>query len=121
MAALGKSGESSSLGLSTLLGLHRLPEARALAIHLENRAVVGQAVEECGGHPLALEDLAPLAERQIARHQDAAALVTVGEHAEQQFNAAAAHRHVAQLVADQQLRPIELREETVQGVLLLLL
>src|SRR5262245_62470764 len=102
MAALGKSGKPLSLGLSTLLGLHRLPEPVALAIHLENRAVVGQAVEQCSSHPLALEDLAPLAERQVARHQDAAALVTVGEDSEQQLNAAAAHRHVAQFVADQE-------------------
>ena len=35
----GRSGQErqpASLGLSTLLGLHRLPEAVALAIHLEN-------------------------------------------------------------------------------------
>ena len=82
---------------------------------------MGQSVEKCGRHPLALEDLAPLAERQVARHQDAAALVAVGKDAEQQLHAAAAHRDVAQLVADQQVRPIELGEEAVQCVLLLLL
>lgn len=79
MAALGKSGKSLSLRLSALLGLHRLPEAVTLAIHLENRAVVCQAIEQRNRHPLALENLAPLAERQVARHQDAAALVAVAK------------------------------------------
>src|SRR5207244_775714 len=80
-----------------------------------------KAVEQCRGHPLTLEDLAPLTEGQVARHEDAAPLVTVGEDAEQQLDAPAAHRHVAQLVADQQVRPVELVEEPVEGVLLLLL
>src|SRR5436305_5739522 len=98
MAALGKSGRPGSFSLSTLLRLHRLAEAVALAIHLENLRVVGQAVQERRSHPLALEDLAPLAERQVARHQDAAPLVAVGEHPEQELDAAAAHRDVTQLV-----------------------
>src|SRR6476659_3950507 len=107
MAALGKCGRFGSLGLSTLLGFHRLAKAIALAIHLENLRVVGQAVQECRRHPLTLEDLTPLAERQVARHQDAAALVAVAEYPEQELDAAAAHRDVTQLVADQQMRPIE--------------
>ena len=73
MAALGKSGNPLSLGLPALLRFHRLAEPIALTIHLENVAMVGEAVQECRGHPLSLEDLVPLAERQIARHQDAAA------------------------------------------------
>ena len=38
-----------------------------------------QAVQKRRGHPLALEDLVPLAERQVARHQQAGALVAVGD------------------------------------------
>jgi hypothetical protein len=49
MVALGKSGKAMSVGLATFPGFHRLPEAVTLAIHLEDRAVVGQAVEERGG------------------------------------------------------------------------
>src|SRR3954470_20785094 len=108
MAAPGGGGELGSLGLPALPGFHRLAEAIALAIHLENVAVVAEPVEERGGHPLALEDLTPLAERQVARHQEAAALVPVGEHPEQQLDPAPAHRDVPQLVADQQVRPVEL-------------
>src|SRR5207245_9701152 len=104
MAALGKSGKPVSLGLSALLGLHRLAEAVALTIHLENGAVVDKAVEQCRGHPLTLKDLSPLTEGQVARHEDAAPLVAVGEDAEQQLDATAAQRDVAQLVADPQDR-----------------
>ena len=74
IAALGKGGNSVSLRLSALLGLHRLAKAVALAVHLEDLAMMRQAVQKCRGHPLALEDLVPLAERQVARHQQAACL-----------------------------------------------
>src|SRR5512135_3501582 len=120
MATLGGGGKPGSLGLATLLCLHRLPEPIALAIHLENVAVVTETIEESRRHPFALEDLAPLAERQVARHQQAPPLVAVGEDPEQQLDPAPAHRHVAQLVTDQQVGPIELAEEPIERVLLLL-
>src|SRR5262249_22920622 len=121
MAALGKSGNPASFGLSSLLRLHRLPEAVALAVHLENLRVVRQAVQERRRHPLALEDLIPFTERQVARDQDAATLVAIGEDSEQELDSASTHRDISQLVADQQVGPLKLREETVQRVLLLLL
>src|SRR5271154_5367331 len=121
MAALGKSGNPTSLGLSSFLRLHRLPKAIALAVHLEYLRVMGQSVQESRRHPLPLEDLVPLAERQVARHQDTAALVAVGEDPEQEFDPATAHRDVSQLVADQQVGPIELGQEAIKCVLLLLL
>src|ERR1700733_14931715 len=114
MAALGKCGRPWSLSFSALLRLHRLSESVALAIHLENVAVVAETVKQRRRHPLSLKDLAPLAERQVRRHQQAAPLVTVGEHAEQQFHASSTHRHVPQFVADQQVRLLELTQETVQ-------
>lgn len=118
MATVGNGVKAGSLGLAALPGLHRLAEAIALAIHLENVAVVAETVEQRRRHPLALEDLAPLAKRQVARHQDSASLVTVGEHPEQQLDAAPAHGDVAQLVADQPVRPVELAQGPVQRVLL---
>src|SRR5277367_6664591 len=121
MAALGRSGKPRSLGLSALLCFHRLAEPVALAIHLENVAVMGQAVEQRRRHPFPLEDLVPLAERQIRRHQQAASLVTIPEDAEQQLDSTTAHRHVAQLVDDQQVRTVELAKEPIERVLLLLL
>jgi hypothetical protein len=81
MAILGKSGKLVSLGLPGPLALHRLAEAVAFAIHLENRAEVGEAVEERRGQAPALGDRAPRAAGEFARREDAAALTTVGEGA----------------------------------------
>lgn len=82
---------------------------------------MAEAVEQGGRHPFALEHLHPVAERQVARQQQAPPLVAVGEDPEQQLHAAPADRHVAQLVADQQVAAVELAQEPVQRVLLLLL
>ena len=87
-----------------------LAEAVALAVHLEDVAAVGEAVQQGRRHPLALEDLAPFAEGQVAGDQDAAALVAVGEDLEQQFGPAAAEAQVAQLVDDQQVHFVQLAD-----------
>jgi hypothetical protein len=119
MAALGKNGNLVSGRLSTLLGFHRLAEAIALAIHFKNMAPVGEPVQESPGHALSLENLAPLAERQVAGDEHTGTLVAVAEDPEQEFDATATERHISQLVADQQVRPLQLPEEFVQRVLLL--
>src|SRR4051794_36860546 len=49
-----------------LLRLHRLAEAIAFAIHLEDLATVRQAVQQSRCHPFALKHLVPFAERQVA-------------------------------------------------------
>jgi hypothetical protein len=72
-----------SITLLALLVLHRLAEAKAFAVHLEDVTAVRQPVQQRRRHPLALEHLAPLAERQIARHQQATPLIAIGEHLEQ--------------------------------------
>ena len=109
----------SSLRFPTPLGFHRLAKAVALAIHLENVAVVSQPVQQCGSHPLALEDLVPLAERKVTRDQHAGTLIPVAEHPKQELHAASTQGDVAEFVADQEVRPLELAEESVEGVLLL--
>ena len=87
-----KRGSSSALVAGRLLLFHRLAEAIAFTIHLEdltvlNQVAVRQAVQSCGRHPFALEDLAPVAEGQIAGDQQAAAFVAVGEDLEQPIHA----------------------------------
>src|SRR6516165_5718007 len=82
-------------------------------------AVVGEPVEKRCGHPLTLEDLIPLTERQVGRHQNTGALITVAEDPKQTLNTASAQRDVTELVADQQVRPLQLPQELVQRVLLL--
>src|SRR5205085_11196198 len=103
-----------SVALLALLVLHRLSEAEAFAIHLEDVAAVRQPIQQGRCHPLALEYLPPFAERQIARHQQTPTLVTVGEHLEQQLGPGPAKRQVAQLVADQQVRAIQLVQHAVE-------
>ena len=56
-----------------------MPETVALAIHLEDVDVVGQAVEQRAGEPLGAEHLGPFVEGQVRGHQGGAALVTLAE------------------------------------------
>jgi hypothetical protein len=101
---------------AALLCLHRLAEAEAFAIHLEYLAPVGQAIQQGRCHPFALKHLIPFAEREVARHEQTAALVAIGEHLEQQLGAGAAERKIAELVADQEIEPIELGKHAIDGV-----
>lgn len=111
-----------SVRLASLLVLfHRLTEAKAFTIHLKDFAVVRKAVQQSGCHAFALKDLPPVAERQIARQQQAAAFVAIGENLKQQFCSAATKRQVTQFVHDQQISAIQLSQKAVEQVRLLLL
>ncbi len=83
--------------------------------------MVRQAVQQGRCHAFALEDLTPVAERQVAGQQQAAAFVAVGENLKQQLCAAAAERQVSEFIHDQQIRAIQLRQKTIEQVRLLLL
>src|SRR5262249_10181225 len=98
---------------------HRLAEAVTFAIHLEDVAAVRQPIQQRRRHPLPLEDLHPVPKGQVARHQQALALVALGEHLEQQLRPRTAERQVAQFVADQDVGPAQLLQEAFQLVLLL--
>ena len=99
--------------------LDRLAEPVALAVHLEDVAMMGQPVQQGRRHAFALEDLAPLAERQIAGEQQTGPFIPIRKDLEQQLGAGAAEREVSQLITDQQIHPIELAQEAVQLILLL--
>ena len=62
-----------------------LVEPVALAIHLEDVDVVGEAVEESAGKPLGAEHLGPFVEGQIGGDQGRAPLVALAEHLEQEL------------------------------------
>ena len=118
----GTAGRQRSVRFASLLVLfHRLTEAKAFTIHLKDFTVVRQAVQQSGRHAFALKDLAPVAERQIARQQQAAAFIAVGKNLKQQFCTAATERQVTQLVHDQQISAIQLSQKAVEQVRLLLL
>ena len=80
---------------------------------------MGQSIQQGRGHTFALEDLAPLAERQVAGEQETGPFIPIREDLEQQLGAGAAEREVSQFITDQQIHPIELSQEAVQLILLL--
>ena len=84
--------------------LDRLAEAVALAVHLEDMAVMGQTIQQSCGHAFTLEDLVPFAEWQVARDQQTGPFVAIGKDLEQQFGSRTAKREVAQLVISRSAR-----------------
>ena len=102
-----------------LLFFHRLFEAEAFAIHLEDVAMVGESIQQSGGHAFALEDLIPVAEGQVAGDQQAAAFVTIGEDLEEQFGSGSAEGQVAEFVHDQQVDFVEPFQELIEAEFLL--
>jgi hypothetical protein len=84
-------------------GLAALTEPEALAVHLENVDVVGQAVEDGARQALRSEDLGPFVEGQDRSDDDRAALVALRDDFEEPFGAGLAEGNEAQLVDDQQI------------------
>lgn len=82
-------------------------------------AVVRQAVQEGCRHPFALEDLAPLAEGEVAREEQAPTFVAICEDLKEQFRSGATECEIAQFIHNQELKLVELCEEPVELVLLL--
>lgn len=80
-----------------------------LALELYERAVVHDAVNHGGGHPVVAEDLPPAAELKVGRDHHRLPLVGVGEDLEQQPGAVGVQRQEPQLVDDQQPGPDDLR------------
>ena len=62
-------------------------EAVALAVHLQDVHVVGEAVQQRPGAPFLSEDLGPLVEGQVGGEQDGAPFVALAEDLEEQFRA----------------------------------
>ena len=58
-------------------------ESEAVVSGLEDVAVVGQAVEQCGRHLGIAEDARPFAEAQVGGDDDAGALVKLAQQVEE--------------------------------------
>src|ERR1039458_5190274 len=110
---------SVAFGFPFLGGLSGLAKAVTFAVDLEDVAAMSKAVQQGRRHAFALEDTAPVAEGQIAGHQDAGPLVAIGEDLEEQFRTAAAEGQVSKFVNGQEVELVELPEEVFQPVLLL--
>ena len=83
--------------------------------------MVPQAVQQGCCHAFALENLTPVAERQVAGQQQAAAFIAICENLKQQLCTTAAERQVSEFIHDQQIRAIQLRQKAIEQVRLLLL
>ena len=59
----------------------------AIAVHLEDVDMMGEAIEQRAGQSLGAEHAGPLIEGQIAGHDDRAAFVALAEDLEQQLGA----------------------------------
>ena len=94
--------------------LAALVEPIAVAVHLEDVDVVGEAVEERAGEPLGAEYLGPFVEGQVGGDQGRAPLVALAEHLEQELGSGLGQRHEAELVDDQKLVGGELLLEPPQ-------
>ena len=98
-AVAGVGAGRGLLFLAAGLLLHRLAEAIAFAVHLKYLAVMRQTIQERRRHPLALKDLPPVAEREVARDQQALPLVAVRKDLKQQLRPGPAEREVAQFLS----------------------
>ena len=62
-----------------------MPEAAAVAVHLQDVDVVGETVQQRAGEAFRSEHLGPLIEGQVGSDQDGAALAALAEDLEEQF------------------------------------
>ena len=96
------------------LGLPALPEAVALAVHLQDVNSVSEAVQQGAGQPLRAEDLGPLVEGQVGGDQDRPSLVSLAEDLEEELCTGLGEWDEAKLVDDEQLEPCQLLLEVKQ-------
>ena len=95
-----------------------LVETEAVAVHLQDVDVVGEAVEQRAGEPFRAEDFGPFGEGQIAGDHGRAPLVALAEHLEEQFGAGFRQRHEVQFVDDEQFVAGDLLLEAQQLLLI---
>jgi hypothetical protein len=80
-----------------------LAHSESFSLCGDDRGVVGESVEQRRRQVLvAGEDPGPLAEAEVGRHDDRAALITLGHDAEEQLAALAVEWHEAEFVEDEQ-------------------
>jgi hypothetical protein len=69
------------------LGSAAVPEAPGLVAGLDDLAVMGEAIEQCGGHFRIAEDAWPFAEGEVGGDDDRGALIEPADQMEQQLAA----------------------------------
>ena len=90
-------------------------EAVAVAVHLDDVHVVGEAVQQCPGEPFRSEDLCPLVEGQVGGDQNGTRLVALTEDLEEQFRPGGGQRHEVQFVDDEEPEASQVALEVEQS------
>ena len=83
-------------------------EAPALVAGLDDVAVMGEAVEQRGGHLGIAEDARPFAEGEIGGDDDRGALVEPADQVEQQLAAGLGEGQIAEFVEDDEVEAREI-------------
>jgi hypothetical protein len=83
-------------------------EAPALVACLDDVAVMGETVEQCGGHLWIAEHARPLAEGKIGGDDDRGALVEAADGVEQQLPARLGEWQIAKLIEDDEVQTGEI-------------
>ena len=68
-----------------------------------------QPIQQRAGQPLAAQHLGLLGKGQVGRHQQAGALIRPAHHLEEQLRPGLGEGHVAQLIQQEQVQPLQLR------------
>ncbi len=89
--------------------LPAVPDAVAVAVHLQDVDVVGEPVQQRSGEAFRSEDLGPLIEGQIGGYKDGALLVALAEDLEDRLGPGAGQGYKAQFVDDQLFGGLGLR------------
>ena len=80
---------------------HRVvAEVVAVAVHLQDMDVVGEAVQQRSGETLRAEDLGSFVEGQIGGDQDGAPLVALAQDLKEEFRPGSRQGHEARFVND---------------------
>ena len=74
----------------------------AVAADVDDVAVMQQPVDECCGHDLVAQDLAPLLEALVGREHGGRVLVAPVDQLEEEHGASLVDRQIADLVDDQE-------------------
>ena len=87
-------------------------EAPAVIPGLDDVAMVGQAVEQRGGHLGVAKHAGPFAERKVGGDDDGRALIEPADQMEQQLAAGLGERQVAEFVEDDEVHPGQMLGDT---------
>ena len=98
-------------------GLLLLPQSVTVALDVDGHGVVQQAVEDRRGQDLVVEDLPPVDEALVARHDQARPLVAEDQQPEEETGLLAGERKVRELIEDQDPRVAELLQDPLEPVL----